>query len=150
MMRQIADITEKEFPYDVWRERRHPDEANSMTTTEAISSATCDIAEQTNARVIVSTTMSGMTAQQIARYRPSTPIMAVSPLRRTRRRLALVWGVDSLQVSDFGTTDEMLDHTVAAMQRPYDLQSGDKLVITAGIPFGQSGQTNLIQVHEIA
>ncbi|GAB4265897.1 MAG: pyruvate kinase [Candidatus Promineifilaceae bacterium] len=148
MMKHIAEITEREFPYELWRSRRHPSQMNSMTTAEAISSASCDIAEQINARVIVSTTMSGFTAQQIARYRPSRPIMAVSPLLRTQRRLALVWGVECLQVDDFDDTDEMLEMTVSAM-RPHGLQAGDKIVITAGVPFGQSGHTNLIQVHEI-
>lgn len=148
MMRNIAEITEREFPFARWRARRHPSQTNSMNTTEGISSASCDIAEQINARFIVSATMSGMTAQQVARYRPSRPIMAVSPMLRTQRRLALVWGVECVLVSDFGTTDEMVALTVEAMA-PHDLRSGDKLVITAGVPFGQSGQTNLIQVHEI-
>ncbi|RMH02423.1 MAG: pyruvate kinase [Chloroflexi bacterium] len=147
MMRQISEITEREFPYNLWRAQRH-DLHQSFGITEAISAACCDIAEQIKARVIVSTTMSGYTARQIARYRPATPIMAVSPLPQTQRRLALVWGVECLLVTNFDDTDSMLEETVMAM-RPFNLRQGDKLVITAGVPFGQSGQTNLIQVHEI-
>jgi pyruvate kinase len=115
---------------------------------QAISSACCDIAEQIKARAIVSATMSGYTATQIARHRPPTPVMAVSPLESTQRKLSLVWGVECVLVPDFTNTDGMLEQTAAAMLR-YNLNPGDKLVITAGVPFGLAGHTNLIQVHEI-
>lgn len=149
MMKHIAEITEKEFPYEAWRNRwQLLDGEHSASITEAISIASCVIAEQVNARVIVSSSMSGHTAQQIARHRPKTPIMAVSPQDSTQRRLALVWGVECLLVPNFSETDEMLNVTVGALSR-YELHVGDKIVITAGVPFGRSGQTNLIQVHEI-
>lgn len=148
MMKQISEIIEGAFPYAEWRNRRQAEAAESHTVTQAISAACCDIAEQVGARAIVSATMSGYTATQIARHRPPTPVMAVSPLERTRRKLSLVWGVECVLVPDFTNTDEMLEKTAGAMQR-YNLSPGDKLVITAGVPFGLAGQTNLIQVHEI-
>jgi pyruvate kinase len=148
MMKQISEITEREFPYAVWRTRRRHFEDMAASVTEAISAACCEVAEQTKARAIVSTTMSGYTAQQISRHRPATAVMAVSPSARTQRRLALVWGVDCLVVPDFSNTDEMLDVTVETL-RPFGLKPGDKLVITAGVPFGTNSQSNLIQVHEI-
>ena len=119
------------------------------SVTQAISAACCDVAEQVKARAIVSATMSGYTATQIARHRPPTPIMAVSPVERTQRKLSLVWGVECVLVKDFSHTDGMLAQTVSVMER-YNLDSGDKVVITAGVPFGLSGQTNLIQVHEMS
>ena len=76
------------------------------------------------------------------------PIMAVSPSAKTQRRLALVWGVDCLLVPEFFDTDEMLEVTVEAL-KPYKLYPGDKIVITAGVPFGRTATTNLIQVHSI-
>jgi pyruvate kinase len=148
MMKQISEITEQAFPYDVWRSRRW-NNVSSPTVTEAISAATCDVAEEVKARVIISTTMSGYTAQQIARHRPQTAVMAVSPLEATQRRLALVWGVECVLVPNFTNTDKMLEQSVAAVQ-PLGLNPGDKMVITAGVPFGSSGLTNLIQVHEIS
>lgn len=149
MMRHIAEITESDFPYDAWRRRRQETEADIASVTEAISASSCAIAEEINARAIVSSTMSGYTAQQIARHRPKTPVLAVSPLARTQRRLALVWGVECLLVGKiYMATDEMIDETVAAL-RPLQLQQGERLVITAGIPFSESGQTNLIQVYEV-
>jgi pyruvate kinase len=76
------------------------------------------------------------------------PIMAASPSVNTQRQLALVWGVECLLVPEFFDTDEMLDATVKAL-RPFSLDSGDKIVITAGVPFGRKATTNLIQVHSI-
>jgi pyruvate kinase len=149
MMKHIAEITEEEFPYEAWQSRWQQLEGDrAASITQAISTASCVIAEQVHARVIVSSSMSGYTAQQIARHRPRTPIMAVSPQESTKRRLALVWGVDCLSVPNFTETDEMLEVTIGAIER-YKLNLGDKIVITAGVPFGRSGQTNLIQVHEI-
>jgi pyruvate kinase len=149
MMRHIAEITESDFPYDSWRRRRQETESEIATVTEAISASSCAIAEEINARAIVSSTMSGYTSQQIARHRPKTVVLAVSPLPKTQRRLALVWGVDCLLVSKmYMATDEMINETVAAL-RPLGLREGERLVITAGIPFSQAGQTNLIQVYEV-
>lgn len=147
MMKHIAEITEKSFPYEEWTRRRHDDDQR-VNVTRAISAGSCDIAERVGARVIVSTTMSGMTARQIARHRPSIPVMAVSPSERTRRRLAMVWGVECLLVENFSETDEMLQYTVGAISQ-FNLQKGDRIVITAGVPFARAGHTNLIQVHEI-
>lgn len=147
-MRQIGEITEREFPYEMWRRRPHHHSPDYISVTEAISAASCEVARQTGARAIVSTTMSGYTAQQIARHRPSTPVMALTPSPTTQRRLALVWGVECLQVTDFADTDEMLKIAVETM-RPLKLKTGDKIVITAGVPFGAGGRTNLIQVHEV-
>lgn len=148
MMKQISEIMESAFPYVDWRNRRQAEVAESHNVAQAISTACCDIAEQINARAIVSATMSGYTARQIARHRPPTPVMAVSPLPKTQRQLALVWGVECVLVADFTHTDGMLAETAAAMSR-YKLNPGDTLVITAGVPFRVSGQTNLIQVHEM-
>lgn len=147
MMKQIAEIMEREFPYDQWRDRRlAPHEAFSVT--EAISASSCSVAEEIEASAIVSTTLSGWTAQQIARYRPKAPILAVSPSAHTQRRLALVWGVDCVLVPQFPDTDTMLIKTAETL-REYGFRPGDRVVITAGVPFGTSGQTNLIKVHTV-
>lgn len=149
MMGQIGEITEKEFPYDAWRIRRHRERHTATDVTQAISAASCAVAEELGARAIVSTTMSGYTARQIARHRPKTPILAVTPSPETQRRLALVWGVECLLVEEIFTgTDDMLGRTVSAL-KPVGVQPGDQLVITAGLPFGSSTHSNLIQVYEV-
>ena len=149
MMGDIAEITEQAFPYDSWRRQRQRSQNGLVGIAKAISAASCEVARQVGARAIVCTTMSGYTAQQIAHHRPETAVMAVTPSSQTQRRLAMVWGVDSLLVSDFHDTDTMLAQAVEAM-RSFNLEPGDKLVITAGVPFGRHGHTNLIQVHEIS
>ncbi len=148
MMKQIAENIEEAFPYDVWRNRRVSTDAGSLTVAEAISAASCSVAEQIIARVIVATTTSGYSARQIAKHRPPVPIMAVSSSEKTQRRLALVWGVDCLLVPPFTHTDEMLVATMAALL-PFNLDDDAKVVITAGVPFGVEGKTNMIQVHSV-
>lgn len=101
MMKNIAEIVEREFPYHDWRMKRQEEGELISDTTRAISAASCAVAEQVQARAIVCTTMSGLTAVQIARHRPPTPIMAVSPLERTQRFLTLTWGVDCVIIPDF-------------------------------------------------
>jgi pyruvate kinase len=149
MMNSIAEMTEQAFPYDSWRRKRQRSGESANTTSGAISAASCEVARQVGARAIVSSTMSGYTAQQIAQHRPETAVIAVTPSPHTQRRLALVWGVESLLVPEFRDTDTMLAQAVAAM-RSLNLTPGGKLVITAGVPFGNSGTTNLIQVREIS
>ncbi|MCB0004895.1 MAG: pyruvate kinase [Anaerolineales bacterium] len=148
MMRHISEITEQEFPYDVWQQRRRQSIHDTTNITAAISAACCGIAEEVDASLIVSTTMSGYTARQIARHRPRTPIVAVSPLEQTQRRLALVWGVECFIIPYFRKTDTMFKKTRQAL-RPLNLHKGERMVFSAGVPFGETGQTNLITVQEI-
>lgn len=148
MMTNIANYTEAEFPYDIWVQKRkgitsHDDIA------DAISSAACNIAEQIDANAIVTSTMSGYTAQQIARHRPITPIIAVSPREQTKRRLAIVWGVETLEMDEVSSTDEMISRTLEVLQNSI-VTEGDSIVLTGGVPFGKSGLTNLIQVHRVS
>ena len=75
-------------------------------------------------------------------------VLAVSPSAHTQRRLALVWGVETLLVPDFQDTDAMLEQTIQAVRRS-GLEPGRRVVITGGVPFGKSGQTNLIKVHTV-
>lgn len=147
-MAQIAKNIEEGFPYVIWRNKRQAQSNLGASVAKAISAASCEVAEQIDARAIVATTTTGYSARQIARHRPRMPIMAASPSVSTQRQLALVWGVECLLVPEFFDTDRMLDVTVSAL-RPYNLDPGDRIVITAGVPFGRTATTNLIQVHSI-
>lgn len=150
MMHEISRITEQAFPYELWRQKRRASITKESGPTEAISAASCAIAEEIDVKAIVTSTLSGYTARQIARHRPIRRVIAVSPLAKTQRQLALVWGVECQLINDYYTdTDEMMQETVAAV-RALGFQVGDKIVITAGIPFGETGHTNLIKVHEIS
>jgi pyruvate kinase len=115
--------------------------------TEAISSSGVEIAHEVGAKAIITATMSGTTARMVARHRPSVPIVAVTPSQRTLYRLALVWGVVPVEVPEFKTTDAMVDMMIQAARREGLVAWGDRVVLTAGIPFGQGKGTNMLKVH---
>ena len=148
MMRKIALRTEEAFPFDEWFDRRREIvQTNIKNTGDSISSASCAVARQISAAAIVTTTVSGYTARQVARWRPKHPIVALTPSMDTMRRMALVWGVESVHVMRFGTIDEMIDDIREPLLGA-GFQVGDQIVITAGVPFGRAGLTNMLQIHQ--
>ena len=127
-----------------------PDEVGGpQTITEAISRAAVGIAAEVGASAIITATMSGRTARMVARHRPAVPVIAVTPNPATRSRLALVWGVVPVQVPQFSTTDDMVTTMVQAAYEKGLVSWGDPLVLTAGIPFGSGGETNMLKVHVV-
>ncbi len=147
-MRAIAKITEENFPYQAWETRRNQKLWSDIgRTDDAISSASAGIAKILDVAAIVTTTVSGSTALKVARWRPKQRIIALTPSSRTQRKLALVWGVESVQVPRFGTIDEMTKDLVPSLA-PKGFAEGERVVITAGIPFGRKGLTNMIQIYE--
>lgn len=121
----------------------------SPTVTEAISHATVEIAAEVGARAILTATMSGTTARMVARHRPGVPIIAATPNPRTLMRLMMVWGVTPVRVPRFATTDEMVVLMVQAAYERGFVRKGDRVVLTAGIPFGGEGRTNMLKVHVV-
>lgn len=120
------------------------------TVPAGISRAACLLAQDLGASAIVASSSSGSTARLVARFRPSAPIMALTDRTETLRQLALSWGVIPHLVSSFVDTDQMFA-TARTWAVERDLaRSGDCLVITAGVPVGVSGTTNLLKVMEIA
>ena len=115
--------------------------------SDAISQATAEIAQSLNCKAIVTSTLSGYTTRHVAKERPRTPILCVTPNETTYRRMALVWGVSPLLVPEFNTIDDMLGVVVRAAHNHQLVDIGDMLVIIAGVPFGISGQTNFLKVH---
>jgi pyruvate kinase len=93
--------------------------------------------------------VSGVTAQQVASHRPSTSIVAPTPNRDTYRQLALVWGVKPLLVDEFTDTDTMIVTAVDAVRRQGLVSDGDLVIITAGVPLGGTGLTNMLKVHRV-
>jgi pyruvate kinase len=146
-MSQVADATELAFPFDLWL--RETVDLRADSVTEAISQATCDMAAELHAAAIVSPTLTGLTARAIAHHRPRTPIVAVTPSDLTCRQLALVWGVRPYLISQYHNTDEMMQCAHAVAQDTGIAAPGDLFIVTAGVPIGSGGRTNMIQVHEI-
>ncbi|BBH21482.1 pyruvate kinase [Paenibacillus baekrokdamisoli] len=123
--------------------------AQQTTVTEAISQAVANSALDLNAKAIITSTESGYTARMVSKYRPKSPIIAVTPIESVMRRLALSWGVIPVQGTPAETTDEMFDIAVRGGIDSGNVKLGDTVIITAGVPVGRSGSTNLIKIHTI-
>ncbi|API90826.1 pyruvate kinase [Virgibacillus pantothenticus] len=120
-----------------------------MTITDAISQSVTHTAMNLSVSAIITPTESGHTARMISKYRPHSPILAVTFSERVNRRLSLVWGVHAVMCKRANSTDEMLDIAVERGLRSGMVEHGNRVIITAGVPVGQSGTTNLLKVHVI-
>jgi pyruvate kinase len=150
-MARIAVIAEESMrakhitPRQVYK----PNAEGREAVSDAISQATCEIAEVLNCKAIVTSTLTGYTARRVAKERPTTPILCVTPSEITVRRMAMVWGVLPLLIPEFHTIDEMIDIVIRTAQDAKLVATGDSLVIIAGVPFGLGGQTNFLKVHTV-
>lgn len=119
------------------------------TTTDAISHATVQIAHELNAAAVVTATESGYTPRMISKYRAQARIIAVTPHEKTLRRMLLLWGVYPLMGIQVSSTDDMVQNVISSALKDGAVKDGDLLVITAGVPAGRSGTTNMIRVHVV-
>lgn len=120
-----------------------------ITTTNAISKSTCTIASQLNAKAIITCTASGNTAKAVSKFRPRTNIIACTIDEKVARRLSVSWGVYPIIVEKAHETDELIERAIVGALKENYVQEGDLTVLTAGIPLGVSGTSNLVKVHVI-
>lgn len=120
--------------------------AQKATVTEAISQAVASSALDLDAKAILSSTQTGYTARMVSKYRPKAPIIAVTPDEQVMRRLALTWGVMPVKGEVAANTDEMFDTAIQGGFKSGLIAEEDLIIITAGVPAGLSGSTNLIKV----
>ncbi|MFC2031809.1 pyruvate kinase alpha/beta domain-containing protein [Chloroflexota bacterium] len=146
-MTKIALETEAVLPY----RKTLVDKGEDLEpqTDDAISYAACHTAYQLGAAAIVAFTSSGSTARRVAKYRPRAPILAITPSPEVRRRLFLSWGVCPYEVAEPSTVDELFARGVKLSLETGVAQRGDLIVITAGIPLGIPGTTNLLKVQRL-
>jgi len=116
------------------------------TNPDAISAAACQVAATVGAAAIVSFTSSGATALRAARERPAVPILALTPNLATARRLALLWGAHCVHLPDIRNFNDMVQKAVRTAYREEIAGSGERVVITAGVPFGTPGSTNVLRI----
>lgn len=144
-MVKIAVRTEQDINYTArFKQRRimcNPD------ITNAISHATCTTASDLSATAIITVTQSGRTARMISKYRPDCHIIGGSMYKKVCRQLNLSWGVTPLVIDLKKDADELFEHAVDQAEKAGLVSMGDITVITAGVPLGVSGTTNLIKVH---
>jgi len=144
-MARIAERAESDIDYG---RRFSENEVSGFTNvTSAISHAACTTALDLGASAIITVTKSGQTARYISRYRPETPIIGCSPEEKTCRHMNMSWGVTPVLMEEVTNTDELLAHAVKITSEKGLVSSGDLVVITAGIPLGISGTTNMLKVQ---
>lgn len=145
-MATIAKRTEQTLDYDrILKENAK----NNNTVTDAISHATCSTAVDLNASAIVTSTSTGYTARMVSKFRPKCPILATTSDEKVMRQLGLSWGVYTVKAEQAGNTDEVIENSIEAAKNAKYINNGELVVITAGVPVGVSGTTNLIKVHVI-
>jgi pyruvate kinase len=146
MMAKIAKATEQEFPYDSFQ---RIDGLSREQIPDAVSLGACFLARKVDAKAIITPTESGLTARLVSRHKPLHPIIALSPNQATIRRLALSWGVIPLPVTRFRDTDDMLSKATRKAKETGIVKPGDRIVLTAGLPIGIPGITNMIRIMTI-
>ncbi|MFE6168795.1 pyruvate kinase [Viridibacillus arvi] len=146
-MYKIANRIEDSLDHRAIVSKRSREKGASMT--EAISQAVAYTSLNLQVSAILAPTESGHTARMIAKYRPGVPIISVTSSEQTCRKLALVWGVFPIVGPKVSSTDEILELTVQESLNKGYVHHGDLVVITAGVPVGEAGTTNLMKVHVI-
>ncbi|MEN8614805.1 pyruvate kinase [Dehalogenimonas sp. THU2] len=147
MMSAIAMETERTLPYDLWIAERDSWIINQPE--ELIAYNACLTARKLGAAAIVAFTSSGSTAGRVAKYRPSAPILAISPNGDICRRLILNWGVQASQIPTPKTVDDLFATAVRLCKKLKLAKSGDNIIVTGGVPLGVAGTTNLLKVQEV-
>ena len=146
-MATIAKRTEETLNYDKLISKNSQ---NNESVTDAISHATCTTAVNLNATAIITSTSSGHTPRMVSKFRPKSPIIAATNDERVMRRLALTWGVYPVKAEIASNTDEVIENSIESAKQAKYINNGELVVITAGVPVGISGTTNLIKVHVIS
>jgi pyruvate kinase len=119
------------------------------TAADAISAAACQVAETLSVRAIVTYTTSGSTTLRAARERPDVPVICLTPSLDTARRLAIVWGVHSIHTTDARDFLDMVEKASHHAVKDGFAAKGDRIVITAGFPFGTPGSTNILRIARV-
>jgi len=146
-MARIAERAERQIDYS--EKSRNQDHSDKLSISDAISHATCTTAYDLNAKAIITVTKSGKTAMAISRYRPTCPIISCTTDEKVCRQLFLSWGVMPIIISEKGSYDELFEEAVKVCRESGILQTGDVVAITAGVPLGVSGTTNLLKVEVV-
>lgn len=124
-------------------------QAQEMNMTDAIGQSVVHTSLNLSVNAIITPTESGYSARMISKYRPKVPIVAVTSHPHVQRQLALVWGVYPQLGTEAHSTDDMLDLAVKESLKSGIVKHGDLVIITAGVPVGESGTTNLMKIHVV-
>lgn len=146
-MAKIAERTERDIDYK--NRLKKIKEIGKETVSNAISHATCTTAADLDAAAIITVTMSGSTANMISRFKPNCPIIGCTVNPRVLRQLNLTWGVAPVLINKVDDTEVLFAEAAKAAEEQGYVKKGDTVVLTAGLPLGTAGTTNMIRVIEI-
>ena len=147
-MVRIAEKAEESINY-IKRFNSRDNSDVAFDVTNAISHATCTTAHDLGAKAIVTVTKAGVTARQLSKFRPLYPIVGCTTQEHVCRQLNLSWGVTPMLIEEVDDTDVLFERAVEAAEATGLVKSGDLVVITAGVPLGISGTTNMMKVHVV-
>ena len=142
-------VTEAEQSIDYWRQFQKQRITPASNINDAITHTCCLTAMDLNARAILAATSSGRTARMICRFRPACPVAALTMQEKVRRQLAICWGVIPFLTGEVNSTDRIFSLSAEVARKEGLVKNGDTVVITAGVPLGRSGSTNLIKAQVI-
>ena len=143
----IAERTEQEGFH--LRGRQMDSNPGKISVSDATAHAACLTARDVNAAAIVTVSESGTTARLLSKYRPQQPIIACVMREQVQRQLSLSWGITPLMMSLAHSTDELIEMSTALAKENGYLHNGELAVVTAGVPVGVSGTTNMIKIHMV-
>lgn len=146
-MARIAQAAERDIDYRSRFLHRPAEEGADITT--AISHSTCMVAQDVGAKAIVTVTMSGFTARRISKYKPTCPIIACAVSETVACQMNLLYGVFPQNIPQEDNEEMLFDAAVMAAKKAGYVEKGDTVVLTAGVPLGQTGNTNMIRVVEV-
>ena len=147
MMNRVAEKVEVDPLYPRIMHAEHPEP--DTTSADAITASARQVAETISAAAIATYTTSGWTALRASRERPSVPILALTPNQKTARRLALAWGLHCVETEDAHSMQEMVDRACHHAFTEGFARAGENVVITAGMPFGTPGATNVLRIASV-
>ncbi|MCX6345358.1 MAG: pyruvate kinase [Armatimonadetes bacterium] len=147
MMDKIARRTEKSLDYKTICDAKMVYPTHDIT--EAIGESAAKLAQEINASAIIACTHGGTTPRLVSKYRPQAPIIAAASNQETCRRLTLLWGVEPIFVETAKDTDSLIENAIEAAVEAKILKKGDTVLVIAGVPVGQPGNTSLIRVLEV-
>ncbi len=142
-------VVAAENDIDYWKRFRNTTYDHTSSITDAISHTSCLTAMDLEASAILAPTQSGYTARMISRFRPSCVVAALTTEERVRRQLAISWGVAPFLTGNVDSTDRLFSLCVDSAKKEGLVKSGDTVVITAGVPIGKSGSTNIIKAQVV-
>lgn len=142
-------VTEAESAIDYWQRFEKQRILSAANINDAITHTCCLTARDLNARAILAATSSGHSARMICRFRPACPVAALTMREKVRRQLNLSWGVIPFLTGEVNSTDRIFSLTMDVAVKEGLVQTGDIVVITAGVPLGHSGSTNLIKAQAV-